>query len=184
MRASSCLLLCILALIALTAVVAERPTAPRNFRQPIVRIHRASRHHASPKHNATEISPVRLPELEAAAAPAWKLCPGAPTHITTNNVTLTLANRNLGLTLNGKVDEQLQSGSFVTIDVLLGGTKIFSENIDMSQGTTLPVGPGPIVFSYSVSIPSIAPSGNYQVNLTFNDQNANPLACLQVTFTI
>lgn len=35
-----------------------------------------------------------------------------------------------------------------------------------------------------VSIPSIAPSGAYQVDLTFSDQNGMPLTCLQVNFSL
>ncbi len=60
----------------------------------------------------------------------------------------------------------------------------FTENLPLSGGTTLPVGPGPLQFSEVVSIPSIAPAGPYMLHLTFQDQNNTPLTCIQIKFKL
>ena len=53
----------------------------------------------------------------------------------------------------------------------------------MGVGTALPV-TGSFVWKYAVSVPSIAPSGAYQVDLTYSDQNGMPLTCIQVNFNL
>ena len=119
------------------------------------------------------------------AQPTWTICPNAPTDIAVKSLNLTLANRNLALVLTATVDEQMTTGSQVTVQVNLDGGSIFSENIDMSQGTTLPIAANAtFVFKYSVSIPSIAPSGAYVVDLTFVDQTGVPLTCIAVSFAL
>jgi len=120
--------------------------------------------------------------------PSWSLCPGSPAGITVNNMTLSLdAQRNLGMALDGTLVSggSMDEGSFLNIDVYYGGGKIFNEQIDMADTTTLPIQSGSeFVMKYSVGIPSVAPSGAYQVNLTFIDQDGNPLLCVEVNFSI
>jgi len=59
----------------------------------------------------------------------------------------------------------------------------YNENLDFGVGTPLPVS-GAFPWKYSVSIPSIAPSGAYEVDLTFSDQDGMPLTCMQVNFNL
>jgi len=87
--------------------------------------------------------------------------------------------------MNATADEQMTAGSQVTIAVSLGGGQIYNQNIDMAKGTKLPVSQGvPFIFKYGVDIPSIAPSGDYGVQLTFMDQTTTPLLCVQVNFSL
>ena len=87
--------------------------------------------------------------------------------------------------MTATTDTPLEAGSQLTIAVNLDGGQIFTENIDMAQGTNLPVAANSaFVFKYGVSIPSIAPGGSYVVNLTFLDQTGLPLTCVAVSFQL
>jgi hypothetical protein len=82
---------------------------------------------------------VLAPSAASAQQPSWALCPQAPTDIAVQSLDISLQNRTLSLVMNATVDEQLTTGSQVTVAVDLDGGQIFTENIDMAQGTTLPI---------------------------------------------
>jgi len=126
-------------------------------------------------------------KLKAAPFP-FAVCAGAPTDLSVTALLVTpdppVKGQNINMELQGTVDEQLTSGSNFVVNVLYDGVQIFTETIDMSTATTLPVGPGPVDLKYSVLIPSIAPAGNYVVSLTFNDQTGTEITCIQLTLNL
>jgi len=129
---------------------------------------------------------IRWPDLQDTPFP-FSVCSGAPTDLNIQTVYVTpnppVKGNNIAIQAQGTVDEQLTGGNFV-INVLYMGVQIFSETLDLSKAVTLPVGPGPITLNYQVLIPSIAPSGGYTVQLTFNDQSGTEITCVQVAFTL
>jgi hypothetical protein len=118
-----------------------------------------------------------------ADAPTWKLCPGAPITMKVNNMTVTYVNSVMSAVIEANVNEQVSTGAQVTLGVNYNGGPIFSENLDMSVGTKLPVN-GDFTWKYQVLIPSFAPSGSYSVDLTFMDQNKVPITCVEVDMTL
>jgi hypothetical protein len=57
------------------------------------------------------------------AAPTWKVCQGAPTHLVFNNVNINYAKPNISITWDGKVDAPLTGGSLF-INVFFSGASV------------------------------------------------------------
>jgi hypothetical protein len=62
----------------------------------------------------------------------------------------------------------------------------FTETDDLSAFVTpkFPIPAGPLSFNKNVVIPSIAPAGDYVLNLTYQDSNKHPLTCMEVDITL
>jgi hypothetical protein len=60
----------------------------------------------------------------SAQAPSWSICPDAPTDIVPTTIELTLAGRNLSYVMDATVDEDLTTGSSVTVAVNLQGAQM------------------------------------------------------------
>jgi len=118
----------------------------------------------------------------------FTVCPGAPTDLSVTALYVTpdppVKGQNINMELTGTVDEQLTTGSNFVVNVLYDNVQIFTETVDMSTATTLPVGPGTVDLKYSVLIPSIAPAGSYVVSLTFNDQTGTEITCIQLSLNL
>lgn len=118
----------------------------------------------------------------------FQTCPGAPTDLNIQTLDICpdppVKGSSINLGLSGVVDEQLTNGSNFEVDVLLDNVPIFTETVDLSEATTLPVGPGSIALNYSVAIPQFAPSGSYRVQLTFSDQSNTEIGCVDITFSL
>ena len=119
----------------------------------------------------------------------FTVCSGAPTDLSVTDIYVTpnppAKGGNIGLQLIGTVDEQLTEGSNFVINVLYLGTQIFTETVPLENaGAVFPVGPGSMQLNYSVLIPSIAPSGAYTIQLTFNDQTATEITCISLSFNL
>merc|ERR1712232_175005 len=87
------------------------------------------------------------------------------------------------INVKGTLDEQVTGGN-VSLKVIYEGIPLATENFPMSKGMTLPAGPGAINWSMTVPIPSIAPKGNYVLQMSFIDQNNQLLTCFPVSITI
>jgi len=89
----------------------------------------------------------------------------------------------VGIEVDGILDEQVTSG-VVQLVVILNGSKFYSQPNNWGAGSTLPAGPGELTYSYSITIPKIAPKGNYEVQLTFDDQDSYDLTCISIAFPL
>jgi len=123
-----------------------------------------------------------------AQLPAWYLCPGSATHISvgTFNVSISPPHPpcNISIVLSGKVDEQVTSGS-LGVGVSYSGIPLSNQTLPYtSSNIALPFGPGALTFQKTVEIPAVAPQGSYGIDLTWFDQNNNPLVCVHQDFTL
>jgi hypothetical protein len=104
------------------------------------------------------------------------------------------------MTATGTLTKPLQSGSF-TLTTFLEGTEIFSTDGDICSedtkislpadsgtlnvyGFTCPIEPGPVKFGLDVILPSIAPFGEYIIDIKGKDQDDTPLMCIETTLDI
>jgi hypothetical protein len=51
-------------------------------------------------------------------------------------------------------------------------------------GFSCPANPGPVTYSLDLTLPSIAPSGAYDIKLTGKDQDGVSLMCIDVALSI
>lgn len=118
----------------------------------------------------------------------FELCTDSPTDLNISTLYVNpdppVKGSDIHLELLGTVDEQLNKGSILQVDVEYSGVPIYKEIIPLYTITHMPVNPGPVTFNYSVAIPSIAPSGGYVVTLTFDDQFGTEIACISVPLSL
>ena len=96
----------------------------------------------------------------------------------------------------GVLTSPLQTGTF-QLKVILEGTEIYNASGDICNpdteislpadsgtlniyGVTCPADPGPIEFGLDVVLPSIAPNGDYTIQVRGTDQDETPLLCIDV----
>lgn len=144
---------------------------------------------ASPFHRLPSGQTTKTTPAPKATPFPFQVCSGAPTDLSVTDIYVTpnppVKGSNIGLQLLGTVDEQLTEGSNFVINVLYLGTQIFTETVPLENaGATFPVGPGSLQLNYSVLIPSIAPSGAYTIQLTFNDQTGTEITCIALSFSL
>jgi len=84
--------------------------------------------------------------------------------------------------------------------VKYGGTTLYSHDGDVCNaadvnlplnvgvihvsGLGCPANPGPAEFDLAVTLPTIAPSGNYQITLSSKDQDNGDLFCIEADITL
>jgi len=117
----------------------------------------------------------------------FSVCPNSPSHFSVSNVDIApnppVKGQLVSVAITGNIDEQVTSGK-VAINVKFVGIPIFSQSNNWGDGTSLPAGPGVITYKYSITIPSIAPPGSYEIDVSFTDQNNSPVACVFVTLAL
>ena len=52
------------------------------------------------------------------------------------------------------------------------------------HGLPCPANPGPVAYGLDVTLPSIAPSGTYDIKITAVDQDSVPLICIDATLSL
>ena len=117
--------------------------------------------------------------------PTWALCDTAVYPVTDLNVTLSTVSKgaDISIEMSGQVNVQVTGGNNL-ISVKFMGVPLHSETDPISEGMSLPVGPGPFDYKKSVNIPGIAPSGPYVVNSLFQDASGTELTCINISFTL
>jgi len=102
-------------------------------------------------------------------------------------------NQKVSLSASGVLNKPTTSGTY-ELNVFLAGSSIFSTkgNACGDSDVTLPLGagtvslhgfacpanPGPVTYGMDVVLPSIAPSGDYDIKLTAKDQDGESLLCV------
>jgi len=90
--------------------------------------------------------------------------------------------------VTGKLKESLTAGGTYSIVVSYMGIPVLSQTGDPCTldptKFTCPSGPGPVTLATTLAVPSIAPSGDFNVHVTAADPQGKQLLCLDVTLNI
>jgi len=114
-------------------------------------------------------------------------CGGKGDHIAVSNITANYwppsKSTPLTISINGYSDENITSGSY-EIDVLWEGNKIDVIDGSVCSLDACPITVGPASVVYNVTIPSIAPAGSYEIDISAADQNKQELLCVKISFKL
>jgi len=108
-------------------------------------------------------------------------------------------NEEITQTITGTLTKPVQSGTF-DIVVKMGGTEVYSNSGDVCgestfdlplnaghfsfKGLSCPANPGPVTVTFTSMLPTIAPSGSYDIKITAKDQDSSPLMCIDDALSI
>ncbi|KAJ3301335.1 Phosphatidylglycerol/phosphatidylinositol transfer protein [Kappamyces sp. JEL0829] len=86
--------------------------------------------------------------------------------------------------LNGTLLQEITSGSYIKIEVKLGVINVYSQTIDLCKqeadaGHPCPIAPGPLDLSNGQALPSSAPSGVYNLKLSWLNADNSTITCAQ-----
>ena len=128
-------------------------------------------------------SPLPLPLLVSLCAG----CGGKSDHL---NVTLVTANmwppaigQDLSLNITGVLDKTETDGQW-TVSAKVDGIPVPSVGGDISTFQSTPWNKGAFSLSYSVTIPSILPSGDYSARVVASDQDKEEIFCATLSFSM
>jgi len=85
------------------------------------------------------------------------------------------------ISINGYSNENITGGAY-EIDVYWENQKIdvIPGNVCSLDACPIVVGPASVI--YNVTIPSAAPAGSYEIDVSATDQNKQPLFCVKIYF--
>jgi len=117
----------------------------------------------------------------------YDLCSSPTAHLKINSVTDNewppVKGDTLNITVSGVVDEDVTSGEY-TIAIKLDGFPLPDINGDIADFHPLPWMTGPLTFSFPEPIPSSAPGGTYNIQISAVDQNKSQLFCVSINFKL
>jgi len=117
----------------------------------------------------------------------YDLCSSSTAHLKINSVTDNewppVKGDTLNITVSGVVDEDVTSGEY-TIAIKLDGFPLPDINGDIADFHPLPWSKGPLQFSFPEAIPSSAPGGTYNIEISAVDQNKAQLFCVSINFKL
>jgi len=117
-------------------------------------------------------------------------CSGGTSHAKVSTITANpyppVKGQDITIAVTGALDEEITASQY-TINVTYLGINLLTKTGDLCQlspSFQCPHAAGPISVSDTLNIPSIAPSGTYDINIGANDQNGQVLLCVQVSVSI
>ena len=89
----------------------------------------------------------------------------------------------LQLNVTGNLTKEVTSGTY-TIKITVDGFPLTGPTGSVSDFRPLPWPVGDLNFTYSESIPSVAPSGSYVISISAVDQDSDEIFCISLSFDL
>lgn len=117
-------------------------------------------------------------------------CSGGNAHVKISSITANpfppVKGQDITISAVGALDEQVTAATYSLVVTYLG-IQLLSQTGDLchlSPSFTCPQNAGAIAVNDTVNIPSIAPSGSYDIHINASDQNNQQLLCVDVAVNI